>query len=56
MGTHSRSTSKAIVDESYFERKGRDLIVPDEEIEAWELEAQDLEGLGCPGLDLAGLD
>jgi hypothetical protein len=37
---------RTIVDESYFERKARDLVAPEDEIEAWELEAQDIEGLG----------
>ncbi len=40
------SPLKTPVDESYFERKARDLVAPEDEIEAWELDAQDLEGFG----------
>jgi hypothetical protein len=34
------------VGDDYFERKARELVVPEDEIEAWELEAQDLDSLG----------
>jgi hypothetical protein len=46
MRTFSRSTPRAFADEDYFERKARELIVPEDEIEAWELDTQDLDGLG----------
>jgi len=49
MRTPAANLRRTTVDESYFERKARDLVVPDEEIEAWELNAQDLEGLGDSG-------
>jgi len=31
--------------EDHFERKSRELVVPDDEIEAWELDTRDLSGL-----------
>lgn len=34
--------SHAVVDEDFFERKSRELVAPDDEIEAWELDRQDL--------------
>jgi len=40
-----RSYRPAAADD-YFERKGRELVVAEEEIEAWELDAQDLSDLG----------
>ena len=46
MHTPTRRTRKTIVDEAYFERKAQDLVVPDDEIEAWELSAQDFDALG----------
>ncbi len=46
MQTFSRSTQRAFTAEDYFERKARELIVPEDEIEAWELDTQDLDGLG----------
>ena len=56
MQTFSRSTQRAFTAEDYFERKARELIVPEDEIEAWELESQDLDGLGTQagGFDAAG--
>lgn len=45
MRPQSRSVnrqSRAVADEDFFERKGRELVVPDDEIEAWELDGQDL--------------
>jgi hypothetical protein len=47
MRPQSRSASRhsrAIADEDFFERKARELVVPDDEIEAWELDGQDLGG------------
>ena len=41
-GRHSRPA----IEEDFFERKSRDLVVPDDEIEAWELDAQDLGDIG----------
>ena len=56
MQTFSRSTQRAFSAEDYFERKARELIVPEDEIEAWELESQDLDGLGTQAdcFDAAG--
>ena len=34
--------SRPDVDEDFFERKARELVAPDDEIEAWELDGQDL--------------
>jgi len=34
---------RPVFDDEYFERKARDLVAPDEEIEAWELDASDLD-------------
>jgi len=42
----TRATRPA-ADEDYFERKARDLVVPDDEIEAWELDAQEIDSLGA---------
>ena len=56
MHTHSGKAHGEMMDETYFERKGRDLVVADDEIEAWELDTQDLEGLGCSGFDASSLD
>jgi hypothetical protein len=47
MRTFSRSTSRSFAAEDYFEQKARELIVPEDEIEAWELDTQDLDGLGA---------
>ena len=46
MRTFSHSTSQPFAAEDYFERKARELIVPEDEIEAWELDTRDLDGLG----------
>jgi hypothetical protein len=46
MRNSSRNAQRSFAVEDYFERKSRELIVPDDEIEAWELDAQDLNGLG----------
>lgn len=48
--THDRDIPQ--FDDSYFERRALDLVVADDEIEAWELDAQDLEGLADSALDL----
>jgi hypothetical protein len=48
MRTHartSRSTRRPVFDEEYFERKAQDLVVPDDEIEAWEVDTRDFGGL-----------
>lgn len=51
MRTQARSggrTVRPVFDEAYFERKAQSLVVPEEEIEAWELDAHDLDDLpGC---------
>ena len=46
MRNHSSSPRKTALDEAYFERRARDLVVPDDEIEAWELNAQDFDAFG----------
>ena len=45
MRTFSHSSHSSFAAEDYFERKARALIVPEDEIEAWELDTQDLDGL-----------
>jgi len=42
MRTPGIHTREANFDDSYFERKARELVVADDEIEAWELDRQDL--------------
>jgi hypothetical protein len=55
MRTSSRNLHGGFTAEDYFERKSRELIVPDDEIEAWELDSQDLDGLGAADcFDAAG--
>ena len=52
MRTQARSVgrqSRPVIDEDYFERKARELVVADDEIEAWEFDASDLGGI--PGQD-----
>ncbi len=49
MRIHTRSLHRQdhpVIDDDYFERKARELVVPDDEIEAWELDAHDLDDLG----------
>ena len=46
MRTSSQHSRPAFAAEAYFERKSRELVVPEDEIEAWELDAQDLDSLG----------
>jgi len=46
MRTGSRNPQRSFQPEDYFERKSRELIVPEDEIEAWELDSQDLSSLG----------
>lgn len=46
MRTCSRNPRRGSLVDDYFERKSQSLVVPDDEIEAWELDAQDLESLG----------
>ena len=49
MRPQSRSVSRQsrpAADEEFFERKARELVAPDDEIEAWELDSQDLGGMG----------
>jgi hypothetical protein len=48
MRIQSRSVSRQsrpVIDEEFFERKARDLVVAEDEIEAWEFDAQDLTGI-----------
>ena len=45
MRPQSRSLNRhnqPVVDEEFFERKARELVAPEDEIEAWELDGQDL--------------
>jgi hypothetical protein len=49
MRPQSRSASRSGhpgTNEELFERKSRELVAPDDEIEAWELDAQDLGDIG----------
>jgi hypothetical protein len=46
MRNHIRSSHRSFVDEAHFEPKARELIAPDEEIEAWELDPRDPDCLG----------
>lgn len=52
MRTHAIRSRESVFDDSYFERKARELVVADDEIEAWELDTQDLDGLGSASDDL----
>ena len=48
MRAQTRSTGRQgqkVIDESFFERKASELVVADDEIEAWELNAGDLDDL-----------
>jgi hypothetical protein len=45
MRTSTHRSRGVDFDDGYFERKSRDLIVADDEIEAWELDGQDLGDL-----------
>ena len=47
MRTGSRTSYRASADDDYFERKSRELIVPEDEIEAWELDTEALTSLGA---------
>jgi hypothetical protein len=38
-------TRDTLLDDTYFERKALELVVADDEIEAWELDSQDLSDL-----------
>lgn len=42
--THRRDDD---FDDGFFDRNAHDLVVADDEIEAWELDAQDLGGLSA---------
>jgi len=42
MRTPTLLSRESSFDDSYFERKGNELVVADDEIEAWELDTQDL--------------
>ena len=54
MRNSSRNAQHSFAAEDYFERKSRELIVPEDEIEAWELDSQDLNGLGSADYFNAG--
>jgi hypothetical protein len=41
--------SRPVTDEDFFERKARELVAPDDEIEAWELDSQDLGDIRSGG-------
>lgn len=58
MRTHAIRTRESVFDDSYFERKARELVVADDEIEAWELDTRDLTDFGGSNddFDLARLD
>ena len=45
MSTEKGSLRRTPFDDTYFERKARELVVADEEIEAWELDASAFDGL-----------
>lgn len=45
MRTTAIRSEEALFDDSYFERKARDLVVADDEIEAWEFDTRDLRDL-----------
>ena len=47
MRNFSRGSEPAFAAEDYFERKSRELIVPEDEIEAWELDTRDLDTLSA---------
>ena len=42
MRTPATRTRETYFDDSYFERKARELVVADDEIEAWELDTQSI--------------
>lgn len=54
-GIHTRAAN---IDDSYFERKGRELVVADDEIEAWELDRRELSDFADAddSFDLTKLD
>lgn len=58
MRTPAARSRETGFDDSYFERKALELVVADDEIEAWELDTQDLGGFidANDGFDLARLD
>lgn len=45
MRTHALRSHKTLFDDVYFERKAHELVVADDEIEAWELDSRDLADL-----------
>lgn len=42
MRTNGIRTRETCFDDSYFERKALELVIADDEIEAWELDRQDI--------------
>jgi len=48
--THRRDDG---IDDGFFERDAHDLVVAEDEIEAWELDAQDLGVLSAAGDDFS---
>jgi hypothetical protein len=59
MRTPTLHQRESLFDEVYFERKAHELVVADDEIEAWELDSRDLgdfndltnDDFGLPKLD-----
>jgi hypothetical protein len=46
MRTDPNYRANTELEDEYFERKARDLVVAEDEIEAWELDSQELDGFG----------
>jgi hypothetical protein len=55
MRSIAANSKRGAAAEDVFERKSRELVVPDDEIEAWELDMQDLDVLGTHPMDFSVL-
>lgn len=55
MRTPTSRKHETLFDEVYFERKAHELVVADDEIEAWELDSRDLGDFGDFSEDDFGL-
>ena len=53
MRSIANNSKRSAVLEDLFERRARELVVPDDEIEAWELDRQDLDVLGAHPMDFS---
>ena len=53
MRSIANNSKRSAVLEDLFERRARELVVPDDEIEAWELDRQDLDVLGAHPRDFS---